>query len=112
MRSPAALAALMLCAGCALPPPQAEPLERSDPHVAELFNVLRATLGAGDPVDMDKLEFRLREMGRAHAVEWESEQALAEAMMLHTGREALAAARTHPEILDSLDAFNRAIGAW
>ena len=112
MRRLAALTALMLCAGCALTSPQAEPLERSDPHVAELFNVLRATRGAGGPVDMDKLDARLREMGRAHAVEWESEPAPAEAMMLRTGHEALDAARTNPEILDSLDAFNRAIGAW
>ena len=60
MRRLAALTALMLCAGCALTSPQAEPLERSDPHVAELFNVLRATRGAGGPVDMDKLDALIR----------------------------------------------------
>ena len=91
---------------------EADPLLRSDPHVAQLFNILRATRGAGEPVDMAKLDAKLRDMGRAHAIEWEIEQPGAEAMMLRTGHKAWSDAQNHPEILASLEAFNRAIGAW
>ena len=90
---------------------EAAPLERSDPHVAQLFNVLRSARAGGGPVDMDKLDAQLRDMGRAHAIEWEIDQPPAERMMLETGRKALADAERQPEILASLEAFNRAIGA-
>jgi hypothetical protein len=103
--------AAALGAGC-VSAPEADPLLRSDPHVAQLFNVLRATRAAGEPVDMDKLDAQLRDMGRAHAIEWEIDQAPAERMILRTGHKAWADAKQKPEILNSLDAFNRAIGAW
>jgi hypothetical protein len=104
----ASVAALGACAST----PEADPLLRSDPHVAQLFNVLRATRAAGEPVDMAKLDAQLRDMGRAHAIEWEIEQRAAEAMILRTGHKAWASAQRNPEILASLEAFNRAIGAW
>jgi hypothetical protein len=106
-----AIPAAFALSGCATGP-VADPLLRSDPHVAELFNILRSTRAAGEPVDMVKLNAQLRDMGRAHAIEWEIEQPAAEAMILRTGHKALADARRHPEILASLEAFNRAIGAW
>ena len=91
---------------------EADPLPRSDPHVAQLFNILRATRAEGEPVDMAKLDAQLRDMGRAHAIEWEIDQPSAERMILKTGHKAWADARRQPDILNSLDAFNRAIGAW
>ncbi len=111
MRVLPGLVALVLLGGC-ITAPEADPLLRSDPHVAQLFNVLRATRGVGEPVDMTKLDAQLRDMGRAHAIEWEIDQAPAEAMMLRTGHQVWAEAQRRPEILASLEAFNRAIGAW
>jgi hypothetical protein len=104
--------ALAVALGACVHTQEADPLLRSDPHVAQLFNVLRATRAAGEPVDMVKLDAQLRDMGRAHAIEWEIEQPAAEAMILRTGHKALADARRNPDILASLEAFNRAIGAW
>jgi hypothetical protein len=103
-----AAVSLVACAHVA----QADPLLRSDPHVAEMFNVLRALRAEGAAPDMTRLDARLREMGRAHAVEWDADAAPAERMMLRTGHQAWASAQTHPEILNSLEAFNRSIGAW
>lgn len=101
-------AALSACVSA----PEADPLLRSDPHVAQLFNILRATRAEGEPADMAKLDAQLLDMGRAHAIEWEIEQAPAERMMLRTGHKAWADAQRQPEILNSIEAFNRAIGAW
>jgi hypothetical protein len=100
------LIAITLVSACATP--HAPPLERSDPHVAQMFNLLRRARADGD---MDKLDAALRDMGRAHAIEWGIDQAASEKMILATAHKALLAAEEHPENLASLDAFNRSIGA-
>ena len=114
MRLAAGLVGMAMLGACALTP-EADPLLRSDPHVAQLFNVLRSARAEGGglaKIDMAKFDAQLRDMGRAHAIEWEIDQPPAERMILKTGHKALADAQGHPEILNSLDAFNRAIGAW
>lgn len=106
MKRRVVMIAVALASGCVTQP--APPLERSDPHVAQMFNLLRRARADGD---MDKLDAALRDMGRAHAIEWDIDQAASEKMMLATAHQALLAARQHPENLASLDAFNRSIGA-
>src|SRR5262249_8750100 len=111
------IAFVAVLGGACVSAPEADPLLRSDPHVAQLFNVLRAARAEGGAdglgkIDMAKFDAQLRDMGRAHAIEWEIDQAPPERMILKTGHKALADAQGHPEILNSLDALNRAIGAW
>jgi len=104
---------LALGAGCAgMPGAQADPLNREDPHVAQLFNILRQARGQGDQLIMAQLDAKLRDVGRAHAIEYEIDQAASEQMILQTAHKAWVAAQKEPEILNSLDAFNKAIGAW
>ena len=89
----------------------AAPLDRADPHVAQLFNLLRQARGQGDKVDMGKLQAALKDVGRAHAIEYEIDQAASEEMIMQTAHNAWMAAQAHPENLNSLDAFNKSIGA-
>jgi hypothetical protein len=90
---------------------EAEPLDRADPHVAQLFNILRVARAQGDKLDMVKLEASLRDVGRAHAIEYEIDQAASEKMILQTAHNAWMAAVQNPASLASLDAFNKSIGA-
>ncbi|HEV7693990.1 MAG TPA: hypothetical protein VGO52_24365 [Hyphomonadaceae bacterium] len=90
---------------------KAAPLDRADPHVAQLFNLLRQARGQGDKVDMAKLQAALADVGRAHAIEYEIDQAASEEMIMQTAHNAWMAAQAHPENLNSLDAFNKSIGA-
>jgi hypothetical protein len=90
---------------------KAAPLDRADPHVAQLFNLLRQARGQGDKMDMGKLQAALKDVGRAHAIEYEIDPAASEEMIMQTAHNAWAAAQAHPENLNSLDAFNKSIGA-
>jgi hypothetical protein len=127
----AAAAGLVMGHGCAVGEPQhgkapkvsaaqtgdsqvkngATPLDRADPHVAQLFNLLRQARGQGDKMDMGKLQAALKDVGRAHAIEYEIDPAASEEMILQTAHKAWMAAQEHPENLNSLDAFNKSIGA-
>jgi len=121
----AVLAATGLMVGAAVAEPQhgtapkagrvvgdkAAPLDRADPHVAQLFNLLRQARGQGDKLDMAKLQAALKDVGRAHAIEYEIDQAASEEMIMQTAHNAWMAAQGHPENLNSLDAFNKSIGA-
>ncbi len=49
---------------------EADPLNRSDPHVAQLFHILRRARADGDKLDMTKLQATLKDVGRAHAIEY------------------------------------------
>jgi hypothetical protein len=73
-----------------------------------MFNLLRRAHADGD---MAKLDASLRDMGRAHAIEWGIDQAASERMILETAHKAWMDAQQHPENLASLEAFNRSIGA-
>jgi hypothetical protein len=90
----------------------ADPLNRADPHVAQLFNILRGARAVGDKLDMAKLQATLKDIGRAHAIEYEIDQAASEKMIEQTAHKAWMAAQQHPENLNSLEAFNKSIGAW
>jgi hypothetical protein len=90
---------------------KAAPLDRADPHVAQLFNLLRQARGQGDKMDMGKLQAALKDVARAHAIEYEIDPAASEEMIMQTAHNAWAAAQAHPENLNSLDAFNKSIGA-
>ena len=103
---------LALCVGCAgMAGSQADPLNREDPHVAQLFNILRQARGQGAALDMDQLDAKLRDVGRAHAIEYEIDQMASEHMILQTAHKVWAAAQKQPQVLNSLEAFNKAIGA-
>lgn len=104
---------LALGAACSTLPDSAgvQPLDREDPHVAQLFNILRQARGRGAELDMVWLDAKLRDVGRAHAIEYEIDQAASEQMILQTAHKAWAAAKAHPEILNSLEAFNKTIDA-
>jgi hypothetical protein len=91
---------------------EADPLNRADPHVAQLFNILRRARAEGDKLDMTKLQASLKDVGRAHAIEYEIDPAASEQMIMATAHKAWMAAQQHPENLNSLEAFNTSIGAW
>ena len=90
---------------------QAAPLDRADPHVAQLFNILRNARAQGPALDMARLQAKLRDVARAHAIEYEIDPAASEQMIMMTAHNAWAAAQAHPENLESLDDFNTSIGA-
>jgi hypothetical protein len=90
----------------------ADPLNRADPHVAQLFNILRRARAEGDKLDMAKLRATLKDVARAHAIEYEIDPAASEKMIEQTAHKAWMAAQQHPENLNSLEAFNKSIGAW
>lgn len=89
----------------------AAPLDRADPHVAQLFNILRRARADGDKIDMARLQEKVRDVGRAHAIEYGIDEAASEEMILQTAHKAWMAAMQHPENLASLEAFSKSIGA-